>query len=308
MGKYLSRNYFEHSSKLPCFHQHLQVRISHLTIRFFTDYKYRTSSDPRYEKAAKLEPIFSESFLDITLVLGLYTAMQWTRILLIFRVNSFVGPLLNIIQNMLREIVRFFIIYLLIVLVFTSAGRMLFVTLPEFKDDIETWKTLFSASLGSFDFTIFDHQRMVLSQDFGYFFLMIYLLITNIIILNFIIAILGNTYSRLKNISKALYLIEIVKVRNIFEYDKYYSSMISLFIPLNVVLLPFYPILAISKNKRLNQFLMHFSYLPVLMLGIIAFVGASLIMYPISYFALLFQNFVDIWEKGENGTSKWGEA
>lgn len=291
------------------------LSICHLFItivvlyRYLTDHRYRTNEDPRYND---LEVIYTayyrESFLDMTLVLGLYIAIQWARVVLIFRVNSFIGPLLNIIYSMLKEILKFIAIYLLMVLVFASSGRLFFITIDEFSTDSQSWLTLFSASIGSFSFEMFDSPKMVLSPSYGYYFLMAYLVITNVVLLNFIIAILSNTYSKLKDLSKALYYNEVLKVRNIFEYDKHYSSMVSLFIPLNIILLPVIPFVIIMKSKKLNTFLLHIAFLPVMFIGTLIFIVTSIVLYPISYFALLYQNFIDIWEKGETTRDKWVEA
>mmetsp|Transcript_23462 Transcript_23462/g.26892 ORF Transcript_23462/g.26892 Transcript_23462/m.26892 type:complete len:116 (-) Transcript_23462:827-1174(-) len=112
---------------------------------------------------------------------------------------------------------------------------------------------------------------MTLSSEYGYYFLIVFLIVSNIVLLNFIIAILSNTYAQLKDVNKALYLNEVVKVRNIFEYDKYYMSIVALFIPLNYLFLPVVPFVIFLKSKTLNKILLHIAYLPVLILGTTTF-------------------------------------
>lgn len=233
-------------------------------------------------------------------------AIQWARILLIFRVNSFVGPMLNIIQSMLVEVGKFIMIYFIVVLIFESSGRILFISVDEFKSESDAWLTLFSATLGSFKFSIFESDKMHLSKEYGYYFLILYLLVTNIVLLNFIIAILSNTYTKLRDINKTLYYAEIIKARNVFEYDRYYSSMIALPIPLNALFLPVLPFVIFMKSRKLNTVLMHIAYIPLLIVGVLVFTVISIVLLPFSYIALLYQNFIDIWEKGANG-SVWTE-
>ena len=245
-----------------------------------------------------------EKFLGMTEMLGLYIMIQWTRIIFLFKVNSFVGPMLNIIQNMLYDVLKFIFIYLLILVIFAAAGRLMFNQIDQFNSDKDTFTYLISASFGEFEFDKFDSKAMTVSKNFGYIYLITYLIISNIVLLNFVIAILSSTYSRLISVSKALYLNEIVKARNIFEFNHYFSSLISLPIPLNGILLPFYPFIVYLKSKKLNKFLLHISYLPVMLLGTLLFIIMSLLLYPISYLALLYQNFIDIWEKGGNGSNR----
>ena len=212
--------------------------------------------------------------------------------------------MLNIIKNMVQDIIKFSFIYLIILLIFGSSARIFFIKTPGFDSDSNTYITLFSATFGSFTFSNFKSDKMVLPDSYGYYFFILYLLISNIVLLNFIIAVISSTYTRLIGVSKALYLNEIVKVRNIFEFNKYYSGLISLPIPLNAILLPIYPFIILMKSKRLNHIVLHFSYLPVMMIGTLIFITLSIILWPISYLALLYQNFIDIWEKGSNGSNR----
>lgn len=276
--------------------------------RYITKHRYIKAADDRYTDGEIMITVYyRESFLDMTLVTGLYMMIQWTRMIIVFRVNSFIGPMIKIIENMLFEIIKFIIIYGLILIVFASSGYLFFIRVEGYSTITDAFISLLSASLGSFDFTPFESKDMVLSTSFGYYFLILYLVISNIVLLNFIIAILANTYNKLIGVSKALYFNEIIKIRNVLECDKYYSSLVSLPIPLNAALIPAYPFIIFCKSKRLNNLMLHISYLPVMVLGTLCFCLLSIVLWPISYLALLWQNFIDIWEKGSNGGSRWRE-
>jgi hypothetical protein len=216
--------------------------------RYMTKQRYIKAADDRYtDSEIMLTVYYRESFLDMTLVFGLYMMIQWARMLIVLRVNSFIGSMIRIIENMLFEIIKFLIIYLLILVVFTSSAHLFFMRVSGYSTMTDSFITLFSASLGSFDFTPFRSKEMVLSTSFGYYFLILYLIITNIVLLNFIIAILTNTY------------------------NKYYSSLISLSIPLNAILIPESPSIIFCKSKRLNNIIIHISYLPVMIIGTLLF-------------------------------------
>lgn len=240
----------------------------------------------------------------MTLITGLYVFIQWSRIVIVFRVNSFLGPTINILYNMLVEISKFMLIYVIILLVFESSGRILFIRLDEYNTHAHAFTTLFSASLASFDFYIYDHSNMVLESEYGYVFIGLFLIITNVVLLNFIIAILSNTYNQLQVVSKAMYYKEVIKMRNIFEFDKYYSSLISFFIPYNALFLPLMPFVMCCKSKRLNNFLLNAAYLPIAVIGIIIFFVFACILAPISYFALVGSTLRKIFIRNKTGRER----
>ena len=167
-----------------------------LLYRYFAYQRFITASDPRYTHLEIVKSTYyNETFLDMTIASGLYVGLQWARIILVFRINSFIGPLLNIIYSMIIEIAKFMVIYWLLILIFWSCGRIFFITIKSFSTDLKSFATLFSASLGGFDFSIFNDSMMVLDPEYGYYYLIIFLILSNIILLNFVIAILSNTYT-----------------------------------------------------------------------------------------------------------------
>ena len=199
---------------------------------------------------------------------------------------------------MIIEISKFLLIYGMFFLIFSSSGRLLFNGLSSFKDNTSTVITLFSASLGNFSFSMFDDPNNVVSSFNSYAYLVLFLVISNVILLNFIIAILTSIYEVLKAKSTIIYLTQIVKWRSVFGYNEYYSSMISLFIPLNIIMLPLVPFILILKSKKLNLILLHISYVPVLIIGTIVFFWISIILIPFAYYALLNQNVKAVIMKG----------
>lgn len=100
---------------------------------------------------------------------------------------------------------------------------------------------LFSASLGDFDFSIFAEDESNLEKEWGWVFLMLFLVATNIVLINFLIAILSNKYTNMEQKSKVLYLQNILLIKQILADDEYYSSLTSFFVPLNVILIPLAP-------------------------------------------------------------------
>jgi len=63
----------------------------------------------------------------------------------------------------------------------------------------------------------------------------------NLILLNLIIAILGNTYNMYDTKSNGLYLTEILSKRDELIYDENYGAFLTAIPPINAIVLPFLP-------------------------------------------------------------------
>jgi predicted transcriptional regulator len=78
----------------------------------------------------------------------------------------------------------------------------MFLDIPKFSNYTDAAIFMFSSSLGSFDFSVFENEVQLLDKEYGYIYLTLFLIISNITLLNFLIAILSNTYTILQATSK----------------------------------------------------------------------------------------------------------
>jgi hypothetical protein len=165
---------------------------------------------------------------------------------------------------------------------------VLFFNLSEFQENWSGALYLISASLGTFDFSIFSVDESVLQKEYGWVFLILFLIATNIILLNFLIAILSNKYTNMEQKSKVLYLQNILLIKQVQSDNKYYSSLVSFFVPLNIILLPIAPFVIFCKSKKLNKILMLFCYTPMMIIGTIVFFLTSLVLIPFAYLVVVY--------------------
>ena len=119
--------------------------------------------------------------------------------------TRFLGPLIIIIKKMLRDLAKFLVIYSLVLVVFSCTGYMIFIELDSFKDKTNSLFTMFYCSIGSFDLKIFDKTQFI-KPVYGMVFFIIYLTTTLIILLNFLIALMSDTYTTFKVKGNLLYL------------------------------------------------------------------------------------------------------
>ena len=71
--------------------------------------------------------------------------------------------------------------------------------------------TLFTSALGGFDFTLLEKTNK--GPIVGEAYLLFFILMNTILILNLLIAILADTYARLSEYKLVLYIDEIIKLR-----------------------------------------------------------------------------------------------
>ena len=166
-----------------------------------------------------------------------------------------------------------------------------FFNYSEFKS--ENWRGLlylFSASLGNFDFSLFTQDETYLSKQYGWIYLILFLVFTNIILINFLIAILSNKYTEMETKKKILYNRKILEIKQIQAEDKYYSCLIASFVPLNIFILPFVPFVFFCKSEKFNKILLYICYFPMALIGIIAFTAASVILLPFAYIIFIYSS------------------
>lgn len=68
-----------------------------------------------------------------------------------------VGPLLNIVSKMSNDFFNFFVLFIILTVMFAIIGNINFMTsLGEFEGLLQSLLTIIDASMGNFDFVIFN--------------------------------------------------------------------------------------------------------------------------------------------------------
>ena len=167
-----------------------------------------------------IDRIESDTYMNINLLISLLTGFQFARIIFALQISRIFGPMIRIIFKMLVDLTTFMFLYMLIFIIFTCAGQLMFSELSEYKNLTKAAINTFSQGLGDFGYNIFDNAKET-RPEFGYLFLTVWLIVSLIMLLNFSIAILSKTYSFLIKHHNALYLKEVILIRQRYEYDKY---------------------------------------------------------------------------------------
>lgn len=188
---------------------------------------------------------------------------------------------------MLKELFKFCVVYLLIFMVFLSSGMILFYDLHDFETNWKGAIYLFNAMLGNFDFSIFAVDGALTQKDYGWTYLILFLVFTNIVLINFLIAILSSKYTEMESKGKVLNRKTVLNIKQVICEDEYYSSLVISFVPMNVFILPFVPFIALFRIKKLNCLLLFISYMPMVIIGTGIFIAGSLIALPFAYLIMI---------------------
>ena len=77
---------------------------------------------------------------------------MWFRIAIQLRVTRLIGPLITIVQSMMIEIMKFLVLFIVILVMFGCVGALLFADVTEFSSLLDAMLFLFQCSLGEFNY------------------------------------------------------------------------------------------------------------------------------------------------------------
>jgi len=193
---------------------------------------------------------------------------------------------------MLLDLAKFLVIFGISFFIFSCIGTTLFRDHGDYESLPKTMLTLFKATLGDFDFDIFDDYSSKTLKYTGYAFMTTFLIYMMITLLNFVIAILSDTYAILTEKSTSLYLREIVYLQNSQGHVKSLSSIVSAWVPFNAIVLPVLPILLIFHRWYfVNTIMLHIMYLPVAVTVFVLQFAITTIFLPVAYLLSLSYKF-----------------
>ena len=196
---------------------------------------------------------------------------------------------------MFYDLFTFLVVFLCIFFIFEVTGQLLFSELQIYSTFVDSCATLFGSALGGFGYTDYDALTDV-DREIGYLFLTVYLIVSAIMLLNFLIAIFSETYNNLTNRKRGLYMEEVINLRKKYEFHPNYSSIVYSLVPFNWFLLPVIPFIASCKSFKVNNFILHIEYLPVAMFGIITYVIFEVLVIFPTYLLTCWMKFKFIFE------------
>lgn len=201
--------------------------------------------------------------------------------------------MLRIILTMLGEVLKFLFIWSVILVCIASVASLLFGVLPEYSTFIGVFYIIFDTSLGNYDFSVFDNYTGAGGVVFGKLFITCTVLINNVVLLNFVIAILADTYSKLAKESLGIYYDGIISRIPIYEDDIRYGGLIVGTPPFNILALPMIPYYMLETNqkrlRRVNDIFTKVMFVPLALIITAIFMVQNLILLPFAYLAAIYK-------------------
>ena len=190
-------------------------------------------------------------------MLAAITALFWFRSIMLLRLNSYFGPIIEMIYAMLKLFTQFFILYVIELVTFSCIAALTLTDNPNFSNLFEALRTYLNASLGEFDLEQYDNYSGF-KQYFGLIMHVLVLFINMILIINLLIAIMSDTYARMSDLRVGLYWSTVIKDMQKYRYHPRYGALVMFPFIFAWVGLFFLPVFYFSKNerrlRRMNEF------------------------------------------------------
>jgi len=123
-------------------------------------------------------------------VLAFLTTSLWLKVIIMLEQTSIFGPTLRIIAVMMQQLAVFLLLWFLEVIAWCAFGILLFGQLEDFSNMENAFLTLFNSAFGNWDFSMFAELEKKSEIAFGTVFLLSFILMNTIILLNLVVAIL----------------------------------------------------------------------------------------------------------------------
>ena len=133
----------------------------------------------------------------------------WIRLISMLQLTSVFGPLIRTTMAMLQDLMIFFMLFTLQLIAFSCVGILAFGMLKPYETLWDAFILQFSTSMGVFDFNIYNDMGET-KKYYGIAFHGVVLLANMLLMLNLVIAIMSDTYSRLSEVQLGLYSVGII--------------------------------------------------------------------------------------------------
>jgi hypothetical protein len=258
----------------------------------FITYAYNRDGTWSYQRRDSEErtnqQIFYENYKDngrrediLLIIIGI---LFWIKVFYSCRLLPLIGPLQAILIVMFVPILSYLVFFAIEILIFAAIAQILFQDLDNYRDYYQCLKTLFPAAIGSFDFN--DIEESQIGSEGGKVFLGVFLVVNNMIIIAYFVALLVVIYRNRERYSVIFYSYTTLALRPVTLYNPRNSCLISAPVPLNAFLVFIMPILMSIDDENaiiLNEVVLHIIYVPILIIQTIFFILWCIVLIPFVY-------------------------
>lgn len=192
----------------------------------------------------------------IEYLLAILAGNCWVKLLLRLRVTQKFGPLFKVIQMMIIDLGIFLVLWVIILIMFSSSACMIFGQLHQFNEFFNVIFMYLEYSLGSWDTRVYcnieNGSNLEYLCNVGKVYTTVFLLANMVLLLNLVIAILTSTFAFYEDKKLGLYYEVLVGKFPIMEYDDKYGAVVCAQPPFNLMILPFWWITLLPWSEQMN--------------------------------------------------------
>ena len=195
---------------------------------------------------------------------------------------------------MIIDLGIFLVLWVIILIMFSSSACMIFGQLHQFNEFFNVIFMYLEYSLGSWDTRVYcnieNGSNLEYLCNVGKVYTTVFLLANMVLLLNLVIAILTSTFAFYEDKKLGLYYEVLVGKFPIMEYDDKYGAVVCAQPPFNLMILPFWWITLLPWSEQMNQYLYHYNlflchllYLPLGLTFTACFTIQNICYVPIAY-------------------------
>jgi len=290
----------------PFFNNELFVLLVQVisTIFIFTEFlrmddSCRASSKNFYvcfcQDFFKDKPFFLKEFLSIMMF------CIWMRAIMSLTVTELIGPLVTATVLLMKDMMRFLLLFGLINIAFGCFFSLILVQLEDFRNPFKAMYTLYLAAILVFDPSILDHGDDR-TRLYAYVFMLVYLFVSAVVLINLLIAVFTSTYTKAEEKAKALYLSQTISLRPVYKHNKRYSYYVSAAFPFTALLIPAIPFVLVDpESETVNRVMLHVEYFPFMLCSFCCFLILNIIFMPFTFLKVLIHKFLLMFKRNKFG-------
>lgn len=204
------------------------------------------------------------------------------------------------IKQMTIELGKFLVFWFTMIIIFSCIAMLVFSHSKGFHNLWDSFIYFLSAALGSYDFTVFDvkvsddemndvrARNAEALGDFGTIYMIFYLFVNLILMLNMVIAILAEVFASYSEIQVGLYQSILLEMMPSMEFDSQYGAILESTQPFNIILIPIYWMAIFFEGKYehlkwFNDIMCRITYFPVALIMTLCLLVFNVVILPFVY-------------------------
>ena len=199
------------------------------------------------------------------------------------------GTIIMTTMYMFNDVATFIVVWYLNLMSFAMVGLFVFNEIDKMESLPKSLLFFIDAAFGSYNLSIFDiyEPDRIALKWFGIIFILAFVFLNLLILLNILIAMMADTYSLMTSVRKGLYNGNIIRAMPAYKATKYYGGLMMSIPPFSIFAFLLLPVYMCVRDKKKLECLTNTMYMAlysvVALVLSIYYMIANLIMMPFAY-------------------------